>query len=96
MHAAIPREASMGLGINVALKPCFSAIDFVMNLKNCVYLPCLMRRQIPNSSQIDHLHPHDRFDRLPSHFKHTIANLGYNIVAAHNSLLVIARFYRGI
>ena len=63
-----PVSASMGLGINVALKPCFSAIDFVMNLKNCAYLPCLMRRQIPNSSQIDHLHPHDRFDKaaIPS------------------------------
>ena len=92
-----PVRSLKGLGMKVARSPCFSATDLTMNLKNewlvgrrqrVVILPVHLELAVRVFMVV--------LVGLPAELQHVVADLGDDVVAAHDRLLVVARLFGGV
>ena len=87
----LPVRPGKGLGMKVARRPCFSATDLTMNLKNdmpvgggerVVVLPVHLELAVRVLMVV--------LIGLPAERQHVVADLGDDVVAAHQGLLIVA------
>ena len=78
--------------MKVARRPCFSAIDFTMNLKN-EWRSAVTRRvvEVPVHLELAVGVLVVVLVRAPAQLQHVVADLADDVVAAHQGLLVVAR-----
>ena len=86
----LPVRFGNGFGMKVARRPCFSAIDLTMNLKKhavggdqrVVVVPVHLELAVGVLMVV--------LVGLPAELQHGVADLGDDVVAAHQRLLVVA------
>ena len=87
----LPVRPGKGFGMNVARRPCFSAIDLTMNLKNeCRSAVTQRVVEVPVHLELAVGVLVVVLVGPPAELEHVVADLGDDVVAAHQGLLVVA------